>query len=75
MLSIQEMTCVNCGTPKETYVECRVGKDGLVRFFVECHACGGEGHQLEYGELNRAVRQMLLKRGYEAVATVIVKNF
>lgn len=74
MLTIQEMTCTHCSRSQETEIICRVGKDGLVRFFVECNLCGCHSHQLEYNEINIAVRHMLLASGYPATSTIVQQN-
>lgn len=55
-----EMTCVDCGQSDQTTLSIQLDKGGrLVRFRVDCVACGGFSHYLTHDERNRAFRRFL----------------
>jgi hypothetical protein len=66
MLSVQEMECRNCGKFEHAKLDMKLTKNNLVQFDVVCDGCGTWSHQLEYNEVNRAVKRWLEANGIHA---------
>ncbi len=61
---ILNMKCQECGSDS-IELSVQVGRDGLVRFRVDCHEHGGFSHYLPTTEINRAVARYLEKQHAE----------
>lgn len=72
MLSVQEMTCSECGSTN-TCLEMKRAKDGRVYFNVICDDHGGFSHRLLRSEINQAVEDWL-KAHSEALTNAVRKG-
>ena len=70
-----EMKCVDCGSSEHTSIKMVLTKNHLVQFHIICFSdtCNGNySHQLEYTDINRAVRQYLIESAEKALASMKV---